>query len=103
LKFIIETDFEFNAMRGMSAAYNTNYFLWNASFGKKFFKYDQLRIDLIANDILNQNKNISRFTSLNVITDTRKLIITRYFLFKVTYQFNSSKIKPNSDDDDNDF
>lgn len=103
LKFIFETDFEYNAMRGMSAAYNTNYFLWNASIGKKFFKRDQLRIDLIANDILNQNKNISRFTSLNVITDTRKLIITRYFLFKITYQFNSSKIKSAGDDDDNDY
>lgn len=99
LKFIFETDFEYNAMRGLSAQYNTNYFLWNASIGKKFLKRDQLRIDFIANDILNQNKNISRFTSLNVITDIRKLIITRYFLFKVTYQFNSSKIKPASDDD----
>jgi len=98
LKFILETDFDYFAMRGLSADYNTNYFLWNAAFGKKFFKRDQLRIDLIANDILNQNKSISRFNSVNVITDSRKLIITRYFLLKLTYQFNSSKIKTNGED-----
>lgn len=89
LKFIIETDFDYYTMRGLTPDFNTNYFLWNASIGKKFFKRDQLRIDLIANDILNQNESISRINSINVITDVKKLIITRYFLFKLTYQFNS--------------
>lgn len=102
LKFIFETDFDYYAMRGLSADFNTNYFLWNASIGKKFFKHDQMRIDLIANDILNQNRSITRTNSINVITDTRKLIITRYFLFKLTYQFNSmtKKIKTTESNED---
>jgi len=98
-KLVLKTDFEYYVMRGMSAGFNTNYFLWNASIGKKFFKKDQLRLDFIVNDILNQNKNIHRMSSINVITDVRKLIITRYFMFKVTYQFNSSPIsKPEQDE-----
>ncbi len=89
LKFIVETDFNYYSMKGLTANYNNNYFIWNASIGKKFLKQDQLRIDLIANDMLNQNKSISRINSINVITDVKKLIITRYFLFKLTYQFKS--------------
>lgn len=98
LKFVFETDFDYYAMRGLSASFNNNYFIWNASIGKKFLKRDQLRIDLIANDILNDNKSISRMNSLNVITDVKKLIITRYFLFKLTYQFKAIGKKATKDE-----
>lgn len=98
LKFILETDFDFYAMRGLSKDFNNNTFLWNASIGKKFFKKDQLRLDLIVNDILNQNKSISRMARMNIITDTRQLIITRYFLLKLTYQFNSTMKTPSKDE-----
>lgn len=98
LKFILETDFEYYQLKGLTADFNTSYFLWNASIGKKFLKRDQLRIDLVANDILNQNRSISRTNMINMIVDSRKLIITRYFLFKLTYQFNSSKIKENDEE-----
>lgn len=102
LKFMFSTDWEFYIMKGLSAGYDNQTFIWNASVGKKFFKHDQLRVDFVVNDILNQNKDISRFSTMNVITDIRKMIITRYFLLKVTYQFNSTfKLKKSQKTDDN--
>ncbi|HZG00851.1 MAG TPA: hypothetical protein VEY71_07605, partial [Chitinophagales bacterium] len=51
-----------------------------------------------GNDLLNQNIDTRRDVQDNVITDTNTNIISRYFLFRVTYKFNSTKTK---DTDDN--
>ena len=35
----------------------TNYTVWNASFGRTFFKDDNLKVELSGNNILNQSRN----------------------------------------------
>ena len=58
---------------------------------KYFLKTNNLELQFIANDILNQNIDASRYVSQNVITDNFTKIISRYFLVKMTYRFNSNK------------
>ena len=55
-------------------------------------------LGIYAYDILNQNINVNRNITTNIITDTKTNIITRYFLLKATFKFNSSKTKEEDDE-----
>lgn len=97
-KVSVETDAQYNINSQRTAGYNINYVLWNASINKTFFKNENLIISIIGNDLLNQNISTSRTIEDNIITDTKTNIISRYFLLKAVWKFNSTKTK----DDEND-
>lgn len=96
-KFMIETDAQYTINSQRTAGYNINYILWNASVSKMFLRNENLIVSLAGNDLLNQNINTNRDVQDNVITDTKTNIISRYFLLKVTFKFNSTKTKDNDD------
>ncbi len=89
--FKVESNVNYTINGQRSDGYNINYFIWNASVSKYFLKTNNLELQFIANDILNQNIDASRYVSQNVITDNFTKIISRYFLVKMTYRFNSNK------------
>jgi hypothetical protein len=88
-KFQSNVNYTLNGQR--SNGYNINYFIWNAEVSKTFLKTRNLELSFIANDILNQNINATRFVSQNIVTDNFTKIISRYFLVKLTLRFNSNK------------
>lgn len=94
LGFIIGADGKYtkNAQPG-GGFYNTEYFVFDAEFSKKFLKTQNLVVSLIGNDIFNQNINARREVNGNVVTDYKTTIISRYFLLKVNYRFNNRKTK----------
>ena len=92
-KFLLETDVQYNIYSKRTAGYNFNYFLWNAKLSKAFLKNENFIITFEANDMLNQNINTNRTIEDNVITDSKTNIISRYFLLRLTYKFNSTKTK----------
>lgn len=96
-KIMLETNAQYNINSQRAQGYNINYVLWNASINKSFFKNENLILTLAGNDLLNQNISTKRTVQDNVITDTRTNIISRYFLLKLTYKFNSTKTKDNDD------
>lgn len=63
--------------------------LLNANITKTFFKNDDLKLTLWANDLLNQNVGFSRSVSGNFIQQNSYTTIKRYFMFTVTWNFNS--------------
>jgi hypothetical protein len=71
--------------RGLSAGFNQNYLLLNASFGRKFLKNNSGDIRLSVFDALLQNNSISRTTTDSYIQDTRTLVLQRYFMLTFTY------------------
>lgn len=93
-----ETDLEYTMNLNRADGYNVNFAIWNASLAKNFLKSENLILAIDVYDILGQNISADRYVSDNVITDSRSTIITRYFLGRVTYKFNSTK-KIKSDDD----
>lgn len=97
-KFLLETDAEYRINSRRAEGYNINYVLWNATLSKLFLKNENFIVSLTGNDILNQNISTSRSIQDNVIIDNKTNIISRYFLLKLTYKFNSTKTK----DDEND-
>ncbi|MGZ4059176.1 MAG: outer membrane beta-barrel protein, partial [Bacteroidia bacterium] len=97
-KFLVETDAKYNITSNRAPGYNLNYFLWNASISKLFLKNENFILTISGNDILNQNISTSRVVQDNVITDNKTNIISRYFLLKLTYKFNSTKTKDSDED-----
>lgn len=91
--FFIETNASYTINTNRGNGYNLNYLVWNASVSKSFFKKENFIIGFYAYDMLNQNISVNRNISSNVITDTKTNIISRYFLLKLTFKFNSNKEK----------
>lgn len=91
--FLLESDANYTINSKRSNGYNINYLVWNASFSKTFFKKENFILGIYAYDILNQNISVDRDISSNVITDIKTNIISRYFLLKATFKFNSNKTK----------
>lgn len=96
--FILMTDANYTINSKRTSGYNINYLVWNASLSKAFFKKESFILGLYAYDMLNQNISVNRNTNSNVITDTKTNIISRYFLLKATFKFNSNKGKEEEDD-----
>ncbi|MBN8703079.1 MAG: outer membrane beta-barrel protein [Bacteroidetes bacterium] len=96
IKLSSDASYTFNTQRAQG--FNVNVLLLNASIGKTFFKNENFIVSVNVYDILNQNINVSRYVSGNVITDSKTNIIARYFLVKAIYKFNSSKTKEEEDE-----
>ncbi len=97
-KFRIETDAKYTKTYGREAVYNIDYLIWNATLSKTLLKNENLILSLSATDLLNQNINTNRNVQDNVIRDVTSQLIGRYFLFKVTFKFNSNKKKDDDED-----
>lgn len=97
-KFSLETDATYKINNQLNKGYNINYLVWNASINKAFLKKENLIVTVEAYDMLNQNINVNRNISGNIISDTKTNIISRYFLLRLTYKFNSNKTKEEEDE-----
>jgi hypothetical protein len=98
-KFRLESDATYTMNGQRSNGYNINYLVWNASLTKTFFKMENFIVGLYAYDMLNQNISVNRNINSNIISDTKTNIISRYFLLKATFKFNSNKTKEEGNDD----
>jgi hypothetical protein len=88
--FTMNHTVNFNQYAGLSAAYNQQYLMWNASLGKKVFK-NKGEFKLTVFDVLGQNNNISRNVSDQYIEDSRSNVLTRYVMFSFVYTIRSFK------------
>jgi hypothetical protein len=95
--FLLVSDANYTINSKRSNGYNINFLVWNASFSKTFFKNESFILGFYAYDMLNQNISVNRNINSNVITDTKTNIISRYFLLKATFKFNSNKTKEEDD------
>ncbi len=89
----IQTDLTHQAYSGLSAGYNQQYILWNASLGKKVFPGQRGEIKLYAFDILGQNRSIQRNVTEAYYEDVRTTILQRYFMLMFTYNIRSGNVQ----------
>ena len=75
--------------KGLSDSFNQNFWLWNASLGKKLFKNKRGEIQLSVFDLLKQNNSISRNVSETYIEDIRTAVLQRYIMLSFTYQLRN--------------
>lgn len=83
--FVFNTSVSNTLNAGGSSNYNTSYWLLNASLAYKFLKDESLEVKFSANDILNQNKNITRNVTEVYVEDIQSTALRRYFMGTITY------------------
>ncbi len=84
--FVFRTDLANQRYTGLSGDdFNQDFWLWSLGLGKKLFANERGEITLSVNDLLNQNRNISRTVTETYIQDTRTNALTRYFMLTFTY------------------
>ena len=76
---------------GLSAGFNQNYILWNASIARKFLKDNAAEIRLNVFDILGQNNSIVRTVSDVYVEDTHTNVLQRYFMLTFSYTLRQFK------------
>lgn len=86
---ILDSDLNFSATRGYASGYDTDQWLWNASISYQTLRDRSLTLSVKAYDLLQQRSSISRSVTANYIDDTRYNNLTRYFMFTISYRFNT--------------
>lgn len=81
--FTIRSSFTYTGYQGFKD--NPQYFMWNASIGKKFLKNNQAELKLEAFDILNQNNSFSHVTGSNYYDYITGNVINPYVMLSLTY------------------
>lgn len=85
---IFSTDFNYSVQSGLADGYNLSIPLWNSAIAWQLFAKKNGELKFSVNDILNQNSNINRTIGENYISDSRTVILQRYFLLSFTFNFN---------------
>lgn len=82
---VLQTEVTYQANRGLSANFNQNFYLWNASAGYKFLSQQQAELRLSVFDILQQNNSITRNTTDLYYEDVQTNVVEQYFMLTFTY------------------
>lgn len=85
----VQTDINYSATSGYSAGYDTRTWMWNATLSQSFLRNQALTVAVKVYDLLNQRNNIRRNVTANYIDDIEYNSLNRYFMFTVSYRFNS--------------
>ena len=96
--FVLNTSVSNNLNAGGSASFNTSFWLLNASLAYKFLKDESLEVKFGANDILNQNRNITRNVTEVYTEDVRSNALQRYFMGTITYTLKKSGASAKTED-----
>jgi hypothetical protein len=91
--FRFKWELNYTLNRGRAAAFNRDFFIVDLELQKAFLNNENLILGFSINDLLNQNINLQRTVSSNMITDNYTRIISRYFLVRLTYKFNNNKTR----------
>lgn len=65
--------------------------IFTPGVSKRFLKNESLQVDVYVNDVFNQNVGFSRSQYAGMITQQNYNTISRYFMFKVSWDFTSMK------------
>lgn len=82
--FTLSSTFNYICYAGLDEG-DSDYFLWNASIGKKFLKNNQAEIRLEACDLLNQNRAFSHQIGSNYYDYINYNVLKPYLMLSFTY------------------
>ncbi len=90
-KFELGSDCSFS-FQPKNSSFNTSFnsTRWNAFLEKKLLKNDQGAIRFSVSDILNNNSGYSRSVYGNSISESDRLVIKRYWLLTLTWNFSKN-------------
>jgi hypothetical protein len=87
-KWNLKTNFKYSIFDDLGYGENFAIPIWSASVSRTFFKNDQLKIELSAENILNEAFRINRYSWGGNVTETQTNLLGRYFMLSVAYKIN---------------
>lgn len=87
--FVVRSDINYQYFDGLSDDIDPDFFLWNASVGKKIFKNQRGELTLSVFDLLRQNNSISRVVTEIFIEDKTVNTLQRYGQLTFTYNLRN--------------
>ena len=84
-----KTNASYHSFRGYTPGYNDPYFLWDLTISKNIKAFT---LSLGVSDILNQQRALRRNVTAEFVEDTQSLIIGRYAMFSLKWNFG--KVNP---------
>lgn len=100
--FVLRSDINHIYNSGLADNINQSYWLWTLAIGKKLFQNERGEIALAVNDLLKQNRNISRSVTETYIEDSRSNALQQFVMLTFTYDlrnFNTGKKKTKTEED----
>ncbi|MDP4267775.1 MAG: TonB-dependent receptor [Bacteroidota bacterium] len=88
---VLQTDLSHQLYTGLSDNLNQNYIIWNAAIGYKFLHNKQAELRLSVNDILGQNKSLTRNTTNTYYEDVQTNILQRFAILTLSYNIKYFK------------
>ncbi len=79
-----KTNASYHSFRGYTPGYNDPYFLWDLTISKNIKAFT---LSLGVSDILNQQRALRRNVTAEFVEDTQSLIIGRYAMFSIKWNF----------------
>jgi hypothetical protein len=86
--FIFSSLLNYTGFTGNYSDFNRDYLIWNARLTKQIFKNKRGELTLSIQDLLNQNRNVSRNVYDNTIEDVQNNVLKRFALLTFTYNIN---------------
>jgi hypothetical protein len=86
---VFRTELSHQFYNGLSEGYDQNFWLWNASIGKKLFKSQLGELKLSVFDLLKENTSIQRTVSDTYIEDVQSNVLQQYFMLTFTYNLRN--------------
>lgn len=74
---------------GLADGFNQNFWLWNASVGKKFLSRQRGELKVTVFDLLKQNQSVTRTVDALYIEDVQTVVLQQYFMLTFTYSLRN--------------
>lgn len=87
-KWNLKTNFEYSIFDDLGYGENFAIPIWSASVSRTFLKNDQLKIELSAENILNEAFRVNRYNWGGNVTETQTNLLGRYFMLSISYKVN---------------
>ena len=87
--FVAETNLTQQLYHGLGEGLDDNFWIWNVSIGKKFFKNQRGELALMVYDLLDQNRSLSRNVTTAYVEDLHTVVLQRYVMLTFTYDLRN--------------
>lgn len=90
---VLRSDLTHYLNAGLSEGFDQNFWLWHLALGKKVFKNERGEIALAINDVLGQNRSISRSVTETYVEDLQTNALQRFAMLSFTYNLRHFRTK----------
>ncbi|MDD3320562.1 MAG: outer membrane beta-barrel protein [Paludibacter sp.] len=85
----VSSGLNYRYLKGFSAEYDRQEFIWNAEISKSFLKSKAATVTLMLNDILQQQLSVTQKISSNYVEDQQQNTLKSFVMLVFSYKFNT--------------